>query len=221
MSNLQRIAVLVDVHNLFFSAKNCGGKINYEKLLTEICDGRTLIRAIAYIVQKAGIEQKGFLTALTKFGYELRIKEQDQKEDPTSGKVFYPKATQEIEITLEAVKQVERVDCIALVTGSGIYTPVVEYIQSRGCKVEVVGFEGATSLDLIKKSNKFIPIKKDWLFENQQQDEQPQPQTPVIINDAIPAVPTQSEFDERQPESNASRLGPKAATAKRDLGIFS
>ena len=50
----QRIGVFVDVQNMFYSAKALHqSKIDYSKLLLEIVSDRNLIRAIAYVVQKA------------------------------------------------------------------------------------------------------------------------------------------------------------------------
>src|SRR5207302_9053292 len=62
----QRLGIFVDVQNMFYSAKQFHqGKIDYGRLLSEITGQRHLIRAIAYIVQKADVNQDSFYSALT------------------------------------------------------------------------------------------------------------------------------------------------------------
>jgi len=46
----QRIAVLVDVQNIYYSAKNLfNAKVNYKNLLSMVTYDRLLVRAIAYV----------------------------------------------------------------------------------------------------------------------------------------------------------------------------
>src|SRR5258708_12243550 len=72
----QRLGIFVDVQNMFYSAKLLHqSKVDYGRLLREITGTRHLIRAIAYIVQKPDVNQAGFHEALSRFGYELKIKE--------------------------------------------------------------------------------------------------------------------------------------------------
>ena len=53
--------------NMFYSAKALHhSKIDYSKLLLEIVADRHLIRAIAYVVQKADVDQSAFIEALTR-----------------------------------------------------------------------------------------------------------------------------------------------------------
>lgn len=48
----QRVVVLIDVQNLYHSAKNLyGARVNFKNLLLEAVAGRQLIRAIAYVAK--------------------------------------------------------------------------------------------------------------------------------------------------------------------------
>ena len=48
----QRVAVLVDVQNLYYSARNLyHSKVNFRKLLNDALADRVLTRAIAYVIR--------------------------------------------------------------------------------------------------------------------------------------------------------------------------
>jgi len=70
---------------MFYSAKALHHfKIDYSKLLLEIVADRHLIRAIAYVVQKADVDQSTFIEALTRLGYEIKTKELRMRSDGTA-----------------------------------------------------------------------------------------------------------------------------------------
>ena len=75
----------MDVQNLFYSAKSLhSSKINFKKLLERAVVQRILIRAIAYIVQKAGVDQSAFIEALRRSGYEVKSKDLKVRADGTA-----------------------------------------------------------------------------------------------------------------------------------------
>jgi len=72
----QRVGVLVDIQNLYYSAKVLyGKKVNFGAVLKEAVGDRKLIRAIAYGIKTVeGLEEK-FFDALLKSGYEVKTKD--------------------------------------------------------------------------------------------------------------------------------------------------
>lgn len=153
----QRVAVFVDVQNMYYSAKNLyGGFVNFgQVLLTAVAD-RPLIRAFAYVI-KADLEQeKGFFEALTKQGFEIRVK--DLQVFPGGIK----KGDWDVGIAVDAVILSEKVDTVVLVTGDGDYVPLVEFLKNnKGCRVEIVAFGKTTSSRLIEAADDFTDIEKD------------------------------------------------------------
>ena len=80
MANLmlkgQRVGVFVDVQNMYYSAKNLfESKVNFKEILREAVGGRTLIRAIAYVIKADIKEERNFFDALSKIGYEVKSKD--------------------------------------------------------------------------------------------------------------------------------------------------
>src|SRR3954468_3529981 len=162
----QRLGIFVDVQNMFYSAKLLHqSKVDYGRLLREITGTRHLVRAIAYIVQKPDVNQAGFHEALSRFGYELKIKELKIRPDPEGRSGTTAKGSWEIGLTIDALMMAPKLDTVTLVTGDGDYVPLVECLKLHGCRVEVVSFERSTAGELIKAADQYIPIQEAWIFK--------------------------------------------------------
>lgn len=164
----QRVGIFVDVQNMFYSAKLLHqSKVDYGRLLREITGpNRQLVRAIAYIVQKPEVNQAGFHEALSRFGYELKIKELKVRTEPEGrGAGITSKGSWEIGMSIDAMMMAPRLDTVTLVTGDGDYVPLVECLKLHGCRVEVVSFERSTAGELIKSADQYIPIQEAWIFK--------------------------------------------------------
>ena len=172
----QRLGIFVDVQNMFYSAKLLHqSKVDYGRLLREITGTRHLVRAIAYIVQKPDVNQAGFHEALSRFGYELKIKELKIRPDSDRGDRGgdrgdrggggTAKGSWEIGLTIDALMMAPRLDTVTLVTGDGDYVPLVECLKLHGCRVEVVSFERSTAGELIRAADAYIPIQESWIFK--------------------------------------------------------
>jgi len=71
----QRVGVLVDIQNMYYSAKVLyKKKVDFKEVLKTATSGRKLIRAIAYGIKTIEGLEKNFFDALQKSGYEVRTK---------------------------------------------------------------------------------------------------------------------------------------------------
>ena len=147
----QRIGVLVDIQNMYYSAKVLyKKKVNFKEILKAAVSGRKLIRAIAYGIRTLEGLEKNFFEALQKSGYEVRTK--DLQIFPGGAK----KGDWDVGITVDAIKLAEHLDVVVLVTGDGDYIPLVEYLQNtKGCRVEVIAFSESASGKLIEAADDF------------------------------------------------------------------
>lgn len=149
----QRLAVLVDVQNLYYSAKNLyNEKINFKGLLELAVQGRILTRAIAYVINAQPGEDNEFFEAVNSAGFEV-------KEKPLQ--TFFggaKKGDWDVGIAMDAVRLASKVDSIVLISGDGDFRPVVSFLQSEGCLVEVIAFEKTANNDLMKEADDFINI---------------------------------------------------------------
>jgi len=150
----QRVAVLIDVQNLYHSAKNLyRARVNFGAILKLAVSQRNLIRAFAYVVKTKTGEEKAFFKALIKLGIETRVREL---------KEFYgglKKADWDVGISIDAVRISPSVDTICLVSGDGDFIQLVEFLKNQGKRVEVIAFGRSASLKLKETADEFIDLE--------------------------------------------------------------
>ncbi|MFA7286345.1 MAG: NYN domain-containing protein [Patescibacteria group bacterium] len=152
----QRVGVLVDVANMYHSAKNLfGSRLNFKAMLDAAVGGRRLTRAIAYAIKSDSEEEVSFFEALDKSGFEVKTK--DLQIFSSGAK----KADWDVGIAIDAVTLASKVDVIVLVTGDGDFIPLVEYLQMRGLLVEAIGFGETTSGGLKAAVDDYIDLSSD------------------------------------------------------------
>jgi uncharacterized LabA/DUF88 family protein len=153
----QRVGLLVDVSNLYHSAKHLfHGKVNYSELLKNLVGDRELIRAIAYTVKTENpTGEDAFFDALSKSGFEIKMK--DLQIFPDGSK----KADWDVGIAVDAIRLSSSLDVVILVTGDGDFIPLVEYVKfGTGKFVEVAAFKRSCSGKLIEAAEKFINLEE-------------------------------------------------------------
>ena len=159
----QRIAIFIDVQNLYHSAKNLfKARVNFENLIKAAIRDRQLVRIFAYVVKSETSEDTGegkvlsgeaaFFDALEKLGIELRVKD---IQIYASG---FKKADWDVGMAVDAIRLSPSVDTIVLATGDGDFIPLVEYLQAHGKLVEVMAFSKSASGKLKETVDEFIDL---------------------------------------------------------------
>ncbi|MFC1645163.1 NYN domain-containing protein [Patescibacteria group bacterium] len=153
----QRIGMLVDIQNLYYSARVLyKKKVNFKNVLTAGVENRKLIRAIAYGIKTLEGSEEKFLEAVEKHGFEVKTK--DLQIFPGGAK----KGDWDVGIAVDAIKMSRSLDVIVLVSGDGDFIPLVDYIQNTtGCRVELIAFKESTSAKLIEVADDFIDLSSD------------------------------------------------------------
>lgn len=149
----QRVAVFIDVQNLYHSAKNLyQARVDFGEVLKTAVSGRKLIRAFAYVISTKTGEEKPFFDALINLGIETRAKELQE---------YYgglKKGDWDVGLAVDTIKTAGGVDVIVLVSGDGDYTPLVEYLQNHGKRIEVMAFGKSTSSRLREAADEFVDL---------------------------------------------------------------
>ncbi len=147
----QRVAVFIDVQNLYHSAKNLfGARVNFKEALKEAVAGRELVRVFAYVVRSEEAPgEAAFFEALEHLGIDLRLK--DLQIYPGGMK----KADWDVGMAVDAIRLASSVDVIVLMTGDGDFMPLVEYLKGHGKQVEVVTFGKSASSKLREEVDNF------------------------------------------------------------------
>ncbi len=152
----QRVGILIDVQNLYHSAKNLfKAKVNFRDVLKAAVAGRKLIRAVAYAIRTESGEEKAFCDALTKFGIEVKTKDLQ---------IFaggMKKGDWDVGIAVDAIRLVKSLDVVVLISGDGDFVPLIEYIKNQGVQAEVIAFSKSASLKLKEAADDFIDLGED------------------------------------------------------------
>lgn len=152
----QRVGVLIDVQNLYHSAKNLyKGRVNFREILRAAVAGRKLIRAIAYVISTESGEENQFFEALVRLGIETKTK-------PL--KTFYgglKKADWDVGLSVDAIRMSNFLDVIVVISGDGDFVPLVEYLKNQGRQVEVIAFGRSTSSELRGVADDFVDLDEE------------------------------------------------------------
>ena len=149
----QRVAIFVDVQNMYYSAKNLyGAKVDFGRVLISGVAGRKLVRAFAYVIKADVGAEKDFFGALQKIGYE--VKEKDLQVFLGGAK----KGDWDVGICMDAVRMVSKIDVMILVSGDGDYTDLLEYARSQGVRTEVIAFGKTGSSRLFAEADYIIDM---------------------------------------------------------------
>lgn len=152
----QRVAVFVDVQNLYYSAKNIyNSKTNFAEILKAVVGARKLVRAFAYVIKADVGEERGFFDALEKIGFETRVKDLQ---------VFLggaKKGDWDVGIAMDMIKMAPKIDTAVLVSGDGDFRSLLEYLRAMGCRTEVAAFGKNTSQKLTEEADSFLDLDKN------------------------------------------------------------
>lgn len=155
----QRVLVLFDVQNLYYSAKQLfSTKVNFREILKYAVNGRRLVRAIAYVIKTDIKEESTFHEALENIGIEVKAKDIQ---------IFYggaKKGDWDIGIAMDAVRVEPKVDTVVLVSGDGDFKDLLSYLKGHGCRVEVMAFGQTTSRFLKDEADDFFDLSRNPKF---------------------------------------------------------
>ena len=94
-----------------------------------------------------------YFSVLREFGYKVIQKEVKWYEDEEGNR--YSKANSDLDMAVDVLLQSENLDYVVLATGDGDFTQLVQALQNKGCRVEVIAFENISS-ELRREADMFI-----------------------------------------------------------------
>lgn len=150
-----RLGVFVDVPNLLYGAER-GERIDMGKLLDYLSQDREMVRATAYSPVSDNpsepVQQQRFVAPFVPYEYRIVTKPLKRFAD---GSI---KGNFDVEMAVDMLNMVDRVDIMAIVSGDADFAKVVEEAQSRGVRVEVVAFAGSTSAEMRALADRYIEV---------------------------------------------------------------
>ena len=153
MAAANKSAVLIDLASLQALAANGGGQIDFQQLRDKLTGDATLVRATAY-----GTEHEGQPTpmldlgGLSRAGYKLVTKRLRRRDDGT----LY--ASVHVEMTVDALDLTPYIDRLTLVTTDPDFVPLIEAVQRRGVRVQVVASGAGRSQPLAAAADETLEL---------------------------------------------------------------
>ncbi len=137
------VMLLLDQANLAATATAVfRRKVNFSALYDRLAAGRTVRRAVAFVVDNGGTAFDAFCDTLKKSGWELRIKKPKTFADGST------KADWDMGIAMEAIERSDAAKTVVLVSGDGDFAPLVKQLKRLGARVEIAAFPEALALEL-------------------------------------------------------------------------
>ena len=157
---MKKVSVFVDVQNIYYTVRQTFGcHFNYSAFLTKITNGRQLVKAYAYAIDKKDNKQMKFQKIIETIGFEIKLKPFIQRSD---GSV---KGDWDVGITIDVLDYAKKSDVIVLASGDGDFDLLVNKIkQEFNIEVEVYGVTDLTATSLIDSATRFCPIEGKLLL---------------------------------------------------------
>ncbi len=141
----QKVAVFVDAENIEMSGlKHHEGRTDYKKILEQVGD-REIIRILYYKPIYKEISSV-FETFWRSLGGEIRR--------PTKNADTF--------LVIDAVTMADKIDVAIILGGDKDFLPLMWYLRSRGCKVEIWSWPEATSPEVKEAADYYFPLTKDF-----------------------------------------------------------
>ncbi|MCY3782735.1 MAG: NYN domain-containing protein [Chloroflexi bacterium] len=153
MAAANKSAVLIDLASLQALAANGGGTIDFQQLRDRLTGDATLVRATAYGTEHEGQPTPHLdLGSLSRAGYKLVTKRLRRRDDGT----LY--ASVHVEMTVDALDLTPYIDRLTLVTTDPDFVPLIEAVQRRGVRVQVVASGAGRSQPLAAAADETLEL---------------------------------------------------------------
>lgn len=157
---MKRIAIFVDVQNIYYTTREAYGRqFNYRRLWQRISAGGEIIVANAYATQRSDDKQIKFQDALKHIGFRVKLKPYIQRRDGSA------KGDWDVGITIDVLEAAQDVDRVVLLSGDGDFDLLLEKIRKDyAISAEVYGVPALTARSLINAASSYHPVEEDLLL---------------------------------------------------------
>ena len=161
---MEKVAIFVDVQNIYYTIRQTYAcHFDYGAFWSVATSKRTVIRAIAYAIDRGDQKQIQFQQILKRMGFRVKLKPFIQRSDGSA------KGDWDVGIALDMMEYAPDVDVVVLASGDGDFDLVVDKIRQKyGVAVEVFGVSNLTAPSLIDCATRFVPIEGKLLLKRGQ-----------------------------------------------------
>ncbi|MCM2679396.1 NYN domain-containing protein [Echinimonas agarilytica] len=157
---MKRIAVFVDVQNIYYTTRQAYGRsFNYRRLWQELEVQGDIVVANAYAIYRDNDGQRKFQDALRHLGFNIKLKPFIQRSDGSA------KGDWDVGITIDMMEAAPKVDTLVLLSGDGDFDLLLQHVrQEQQCETWVYGVPQLTAKSLIDSTSHFYPIDQTLLI---------------------------------------------------------
>lgn len=157
---MKNVSIFVDVQNIYYTTKNTYQKnFDYNKFWAFATEGRHVLNAFAYAIDRGDEKQKQFQTILKAIGFQVKLKPFIQRSDGSA------KGDWDVGITIDVMDCAGDSDIVVLASGDGDFDILVSKVRSKyAIPVEVYGVRELTASSLISAASTYYPIEKSLLL---------------------------------------------------------
>ncbi len=166
----QKVAIFVDAENIEMSSlKHHEGRTDYKKILEQVGD-REIIRILYY-----------------KPSYKDISNDFESFWGSLGGEIRRPSKNADTFLVIDAVTMAEKIDVAIILGGDKDFLPLMWYLRSRGCRVEIWSWPETTSPEMKEAADLYVPLTEEFVLDmpkraaqqhSQQQAKSDSPQSP-------------------------------------------
>lgn len=150
-----KAAVFIDAANVIYSQRTLKWQIDFKRLMDYFRDNYRLDNVYFYFAYlKDHKNQQKFFERLRNWGYKIRTKE--VKLIKQSDGTILKKGNLDVELTIDAVKDLKYYSTAILMSGDSDFNALVKYLQNKNKKVVVIFSKGHVAKELLDSANKYI-----------------------------------------------------------------
>jgi len=159
---LQKIAVFVDVQNIYYTTRDTFQRqFNYRLFWQELMAQGDVVLANAYAIQRSDDQQHKFQKALKHIGFDVKLKPFIQRSDGSA------KGDWDVGITIDVLTAAANkdIDTIVLLSGDGDFDLLLNHIKTEyDVKTIVYGVPNLTANSLINAADNYYKIDQSLLL---------------------------------------------------------
>jgi len=159
---LQKIAVFVDVQNIYYTTRDAYQRqFNYRLLWQELMAQGDIVQASAYAIQRSDDQQHKFQKALKHIGFDVKLKPYIQRSDGSA------KGDWDVGITIDVLTAAAsgNIDTIVLLSGDGDFDLLLKHVSTEfAVKTMVYGVPNLTANSLINAADVYHKIDASLLL---------------------------------------------------------
>jgi uncharacterized LabA/DUF88 family protein len=143
----QKVGIFIDAENIEMSGlKHHEGRTDYKKILEKVGD-REILRILYYkpIYKDISATFETFWKAL-------------------GGEIKRPQKNADSFLIIDAVTLADKLDVVIILGGDKDFMPLIWYLKSRGCRVEIWSWPESTSPEVQEAADFYFPLTKEYVM---------------------------------------------------------